>query len=198
MKQYAIYLNSAERFILILEDLWLALQAARILSSKMSLCVCDISNFQPVKDDECLEWGLLDASESKQNQQHPSLSIIKKGILKKGKQVDINSEILDRDKDFASFVVKIIKSSFIVDSLYNNVNQKFYLDLLDERDLQSVADDSGVKGGFVRYINKILYLSNSKEEIKTKLDEMFDNDKSSRPTNLKMYKAAFYKFLSNE
>lgn len=198
MKQYAIYLNSAERFILILEDLWLALQASRVLSSKMSLCVCDISNFETVPTNECLDWGLIDASESKQNQQHPSLSIIKKGISKKGPQLDIDKERIKKDRDFCNFVVKITKSSFIVDSLYNNVNQKFYLDLLDERDLQSVADDSGVKGGFIRNINKILYLSNSEEEIKFKLDEMFGNDKSSRPTNLKMYKTAFYKFLSNE
>lgn len=198
MKQYAIYLNSAERFILVLDDLWVCLHSAKLLSSKMSLCVCDISQYQVIPNDQCLTWSLLDSSESKQNQQHPSLSIIKKGIVKRGLPLDLNVEGLRQDKEFVEFLTKVLKAALLVDALYNNVNQKFYLDLLDERDLSTVHDDSGVKGGFLRKVNKILYLSKSIDEVRLQLHAILNDEHSSRPTNLKMYKTAFMNFLENE
>lgn len=197
MKQYCLYLNSIERFILINDDIWTSMNTAKVLSSKMCLCVCEISN-QNLDNDSCLEWGLVDSSESKQTQQHPSLSIIKKGACYRGYPVDIASERLIYDKKFVEFVYRITKASMLVDALMNNVNQKFYLELLDENEIMSVNDDSGIKGGFLKNVNKILYLSNSVDEISEKLNVMFDDKQSDRPTNLMNYKKMFDTFFKDE
>lgn len=198
MKQYAIYLNSIERFILILDDLWISVQTAKLLSSKMSICVCDISNFQQIENTDSLSWCLNDSSESKQNQQHPSLSIINNGIFNKGLPLDISLDLLKVQKQFVEYVADVCRSAMLVDALLNNVNQKFYLDLLGDSNFEVVDDDSGINGGFLKTVNTILYLSKTVTEIETKLNLILNDPKSNRPSNLKLYRELFYSYMTNE
>lgn len=189
-----IYSNTHERFITATEDLWVTMMTAKMMSSKMSLCVVDAKD-NTLTNDNCNLWGLVNPGEAKQNQQTPSLLITQQGIEFKGDALDIDLEkILIYQKTILG-AYKIIRSAWITDALNNTVDQNIFLKLFEDSNFISVDDDSGIDGGFLLSIYKIVYTSLSLEEMHNRIENMFDYPKSGRPTNLKLYKAAFYKFL---
>lgn len=192
---YYLYSNTHERFLAGTDDLWVTLMSAKLFSSKMSLTICDLGSNTIIKDNY-INWGLVDPSEAKQNQQIPSLMISKFGGEFKGTVLDISlNRLLDYQKTFLG-VYNIINSAWITDALYNSVDQRLLMNLFDGNKFAAVDDDSGIDNGFLHTIYKIVYFSSSLEEMEIKILEIFNNKKSGRPTNLDLYKNAFYKFLN--
>lgn len=192
---YYLYSNTHERFLAGTDDLWVTLMSAKLFSSKMSLTICDLGSNAIIKDNY-INWGLVDPSEAKQNQQIPSLMISKFGGEFKGTVLDISlNRLLDYQKTFLG-VYNIINSAWITDALYNSVDQRLLMNLFDGNKFAAVDDDSGIDNGFLHTIYKIVYFSSSLEEMEIKILEIFNNKKSGRPTNLDLYKNAFYKFLN--
>lgn len=191
-----IYSNTHERIISATPDQWVTITTARMMSSKMSLCIVTADN-DNLTNDDCIQWGLINPGEAKQNQQTPSLLISKFGVEHKGPALDISEDTLKYYQSTMLEVYNIIKSAWITDALYNSANQNTFINLFDDTDfLKSVNDDSGIDGGFLNAIYKIVYFSQSVDEMKLQIGDLFNNEKSSRPTNLNLYKLSFYKFLT--
>lgn len=189
-----IYSNTHERFITSTNDLWVTMMTAKLMSSKMSLCVVD-DQLNNLSNNECITWGLVNPGEAKQNQQNPSLLISQQGIEFKGDVLDIEVSKLVEYQKTTLGVYNILRSAWITDALHNTVDQNTFLKLFNDSTFISVNDDSGVEGGFLLSIYKIVYLSLSLEEMYSKIDDILNDPKSSRPTNLNIYRTAFYKWL---
>lgn len=69
-----IYSDPQSRFLAVTHDLWITLTLAKLLSSKMSLTVCNPpKNYDLLTNEECIEWSMVDISEARQGHQLPVL-----------------------------------------------------------------------------------------------------------------------------
>jgi hypothetical protein len=190
---WGIYSNNLERFILFDEDRWILFHTAKLLSSKFSLCVCSIdSKFKNVIP---LEYGLSNPSIAKQDQQVPLLITEVQNISIKDAVKDIPVDILIEQIEYAKLSLNFVRASWITDAMYNNADHRFYLNLIDETNIPPRDDAAGSSRGFRNSIDRIIFLSNNKEELESSLIDVFNTLESSRPTNLKIYKNTFYKIL---
>ena len=196
-KVYGLYCNSSERFMLIDNDLWTLHHAAKILSSKMSTCVCAISNME-INSDNCHLWGLIDHRVTKQDQQVPLIISVDDAVEYKGLPDDIDENDLKKDLEFLRFALDAVYAMKIVDANFNVAEQKFFIRFFPKTELTAVDDDSGIANGFVRSVERILYLAGSRASALKGFDELFDDSKSSRPTILLDHKKTFYKLLGIE
>lgn len=189
--KYGIYCNSLERFIYVGDDLWLQMHCAKLLSGKMSLCVIDILN-QDLDKLDYYSYGLKNKSQAKQNVQFPQLVLDTDGEVYLGPPLDIELEEFDRQKKFVNYLIKVANACWIADAMLNTGDHNLVLDLLQVKNLRKVADDSGIENGFIRNINTILYTSNTKQEIKDRINNIFSTYKTSeRPTRMEQYEIIF-------
>jgi hypothetical protein len=86
----------------------------------------------------------------------------------------------------------------VVDAIYNVADQKFFIKYFPKTELTAVDDDSGVANGFVRSVERILYLASNEENALKGLEELFNDPRSTRPTVLAEHKATFYYLLGIE
>lgn len=190
---WAAYSVNLERFILIDSDPWTLLHTCKLLSSKFTLCVSAIENVDPISDP--LNYTLANPSTVKQDQQVPLLVPQIQKIKMKETDIEIPLNILYSQIAYAEFSLKVVKASWVVDSMYNDSDHNFYLNLLDEKDIISKKDSSGLENKFLHLIDRIIYRANDIKQLKTSLENIFDTSNSIRPTNLKIYKSMFYKLL---
>jgi hypothetical protein len=196
-KKYGLYCNSSERFMAVDNDLWVLHHAAKILSSKISSCVCVIDNAD-INNNNCYQWGLKDNRVSKQDQQIPLVVPVADAVEFKGSPDDITTEDLTKDLAFVNFILQATYAMKVVDAIYNVADQKFFIKYFPKTELTAVDDDSGVANGFVRSVERILYLASNKESALKGLEELFNDPRSTRPTVLAEHKAMFYYFLGIE
>jgi hypothetical protein len=192
-KQYGIYNNGLERFVAVSDDLWITHNAAKLLSSKFSSTVCILNN-KNITNNNCHMWGLVNNSQARQDQQSPAIALIDQ-IEEKGLPVDFDNNDLISDKEFVDFVVLSSYALYLTDAICNASNQKFYNKLVGDNILTKSDDDSGIPEGFIVSIEKILYLSASKDEALDKFTAILDDLTTDRPGQLKMYKNIFNSFL---
>jgi hypothetical protein len=196
-KKYGLYCNSSERFMAVDNDLWTLHHAAKILSSKISSCVCVIANDE-ITNDNCYQWGLQDNRISKQDQQIPLVVPVGDAVEHKGAPDDIIASDLAKDLLFVNFIIKATYAMKVVDAIYNVADQKFFIKYFPKTELTAVDDDSGVANGFVRSVERILYLASNEENALKGLEELFNDPRSTRPTVLAEHKATFYYLLGIE
>ena len=192
-KQYGIYNNGLERFVAVSDDLWITHNAAKLLSSKFSSTVCILNN-KNITNNNCHMWGLVNNSQARQDQQSPAIALIDQ-IEEKGLPVDFDNNDLISDKEFVDFVVLSSYALYLTDAICNASNQKFYNKLVGDNILTKSNDDSGISEGFIISIEKILYLSASKDEALNKFAAILNDLTTNRPGQLKMYKNIFNSFL---
>ena len=193
-KKYGLYCNSTERFVLLDNDLWTLHHAAKLLSSKISACVCVIEHSEITKDN-CHLWGLVDHKVAKQDQQIPLVIAVGSNVEYKGLPDDVTEEDLNKDLEFMRFMLTATYSLKIVDAIFNVADQKFFIKYFPKTELTAVDDDSGVANGFVRSIERILYLASNKESALKGFEELFNDPRSARPTILTEHKTTFYRLL---
>jgi hypothetical protein len=192
-----IYSNNLERFILIKKDLWVTLSTARLLSSKLCLTVFLIELDSNITNNNCLTWGLVNPELAVSDRQLARLSIIQSHDI-----VDLKSFSPDIDRNkmldyhqFSEFVYASLESAWITDALLNPGDQKFFINLIDpEFTLTQVSDNTGMDESFLYQINKILYLSNNKQEALASFENLFIQD-TIMPTNLRLYRNIFNNYL---
>lgn len=193
---YAIYLNDMERFVAIESDLWIVLLASKLLSSKLSICVCDIGETDAIDNFNCFQWKLA-TPELPASTQYPKLIKVENPrLVYSGNPINFDIEIFLKHQSFCLTVLKVLKAAKLTDAVLNFADRKYFQTLLGVDDVNSTADDSGVPEGFLLSVERILYLSTSEEEINQSLDLMFNDKESIFPRNLQMYKETFYKFLN--
>lgn len=192
---YAIYLNDSERIIALEKDLWVALESAKLLSSKLSLCICDIGNTK-LTNNTCIRWTIL-APELPTSIQYPRLVPIQKLKLKNiGYPIGVNIDSLKKDQQFCLLILKIVLSAKMTDAELNAGDRKYFQSLLEIDDLSTSSDDSGIPGGFLHTVEKILYLNSNTTDVMSQIELMFNNSESIFPRNLAQYKSTFYKYLN--
>lgn len=193
---YGIYSNSLERFILVDSDLWILVHVAKLLSSKMTLCVMPIHS-KEINSKNCYEYGLFNPAEAKQNTQLPQFVKNTSGESFKGPPLDISEELFSEQKKFIEYLAKVAKASWIADIQLNTSDHNFLLNLAEETNLAKMEDDSGIDGGFKFRVDQVLYTSNTKQEMKERLSNIFDYKNSTRPSRMEQYELAFRDYMRN-
>lgn len=192
---FYIYSNPQSRFLAVTQDLWITLTLTKLLSSKMSLTVCNPpKNYALLTNEECTEWSMIDVSEARQEHQLPVLIDINSGIEYKGFLSDFPDSLLKKYQNFILKCYSILYAAWLTDASLNSSNNKFFepfFDIAISPDM--VYDDSGVIDGFLNTINQIIYFSPSIEEVEEKINLMFHDKRTNRPLTLELYKKTFYK-----
>jgi hypothetical protein len=189
---YAIYLNDNERIIAIEKDLWIALESARLLSSKLSLCICDIGD-TTLTNNDCIQWTIL-APELPTSIQYPRLVLIQNLKLENiGYPLDTT---LNETQQFCLLVLKVVLAAKMTDAELNSGDRKYFQSLVNTTDVTTTSDDSGIPGGFLHTIEKILYLSSNKLDVMSQIELTFNDSESIFPRSLVQYKSTFYKYLN--
>jgi len=196
-KQYGIYNNGLERFVAISDDLWSIHHTAKLLSSKFSSTVCVVS--QPeITNENCHLWGLTSHANAKQDRQTPVLVIVNNAVEVKGFPDDTTEEAFYSDKEYIQFVLKVSYAMRLTDAVCNTGDQTFYNKFFPEHNLTKIVDDSGIIGGFVTSIEKILYFSLSKQDAINQLNVVLDSTGSDRPGQTTAYRNMFNSLLGQE
>lgn len=193
---YAIYLNDYERIIAVENNLWIAHPAAKLLSSKLSLCICEMPDNIIINNTTCLKWK-ISTPELPLSIQYPKLIIPESfQIIEVGYPDGVDPKTLTDCQEFVLKVLKILSSSKTTDAMLNTGDRQYFQDLLDFDFLSSASDESGIEQGFLKSIEKILYLSNTVEEIDIKINQLFESEKSKFPRNTVLYKKTFLHYLN--
>jgi len=195
---YGIYSNNLERFLLISNDLWMLMHTANLLSSKFILCVCMIDETVNIDNSNCLTWTLSDPAMAISDKQIPRLKIINNKLRDTGLiSVDVPIDQIIKYQEFSKFVLEISQAARMTDALLNSSSQQYFLNLLDSNDrLITLNDDTGIPGGFLSSIDKILYLADNKE---TALDKILNliNEPEGTLSLLTLYKTTFLNFYKH-
>ena len=193
---YAIYLNDIERFIALEKDLWIAHLSAKLLSSKLSICICDIGNETAITNYNCIQWT-MSTPDLPTSTQYPRLIISKDSKLEYvGDPVNTNMDVLKTHQKFCLLVLKVVMAAKMTDILLNHADRKYFQSLLSCTEVAASPDDSGIPGGFLYNIEKILYLQTSEKDILSHIGTMFNDPTNILPRNLAQYKFLFYKYLN--
>jgi hypothetical protein len=129
--------------------------------------------------------------------QYPKLIISKDSKLEfVGDPINTDMEVLKRHQKFCLLVLKIVMAAKMTDILLNHSDRKYFQSLLSSSEVVSSPDDSGIPGGFLHNIEKILYLQTSEKDIFSCISAMFNDTSNILPRNLAQYKFLFYKYLN--
>ena len=192
---YAIYLNDIERFIALEKDLWIAMTASKLLSSKLSICVCDIGD-TVMFNDNCFQWT-LSTPELPLSTQYPRLFIPKDSKLEfVGNPINTDIKIFETHRQFCLLVLRIVFAAKMTDAILNAGDRKYFQSLLNFNSVDSTNDDSGIPDGFIFSIERILYLQITEVDVMRHIEDMFNDSSSIFPRNLAQYKSVFYKYLN--
>jgi hypothetical protein len=104
--------------------------------------------------------------------------------------------MLKLHQQFCLLVLKVVLAAKMTDAELNAGDRKYFQSLLEIDSLSTTPDDSGIPGGFLHNIEKILYLNSSTTDIMANIELMFNNSESIFPRNLAQYKSLFYKYLN--
>jgi hypothetical protein len=192
---HGLYSVNLERFILLDDDRWTLLHAAKLLSSKMQLSVCQFDDGTLITKDDCLNWT-TDASVP-QDQQVAKLCYIENSLKRVGPPVDINYDLLQTHLSYVKFVLKMVKVSWETEAIRGIGDQTYFLGLVGEKHLVKFKDETWAEDGFLFTVDKILYLSKNKEEAMLKINKIFNNPDTAMPTVLSGYKSTFFGILKN-
>lgn len=192
---FGMYLNDIERFICIHDNLWITLESSKLLSSKLSISICQIYN-KEINNSNCLEWTIL-TPELPVSSQYPKLIFPEKFEFKLvGFPINVNILNLKKHQRYCLTTLKILQAAKITDAMLNSADRSFFQSLLEIDNLLSAPDDSGIPKGFLFNVYKILYLGTSEKDILTKIDSLFNLQDSEFPRTLQLYKSTFYKFFN--
>lgn len=193
---YAIYLNDIERFIALEKDLWIAHLSAKLLSSKLSICICDIGNETSITNYNCIQWT-MSTPDLPTSTQYPRLIVSKESKLEHvGDPINTDMEVLKSHQQFCLLVLRIVMAAKMTDIVLNHADRKYFQSLLSSTEVAASPDDSGIPGGFLHSIEKILYLQTSEKDVLSSISAMFNDPNNILPRNLAQYKFLFYKYLN--
>jgi hypothetical protein len=195
MKQYGIFSNSIERYLLLSKNSWATLHTAKILSSKFSTTVHELESLIDIVDKDCFFYGVKNTQIIKQESQCPSLIEVNDPIVFLGNPLDISKDVLISHKNFCNYAFKVVCSSWKTDAVLNKTNNKFFLNFYQSLSLSVTNDESTIDNGFLKSIDKILYFETSIKDCEEKINQLFLSN--IRNDSLKSYKNLFFKEMNN-
>jgi hypothetical protein len=193
---YVLYLNDYERIIAIDDNLWIIHPLAKLLSSKLSLCICEIPNSSKLNNSSCLKWT-IETPELPLSIQYPKLLISNNHVLvEKDYPQGIDLEILLSHQQYVLKSLKVLSAAKITDAILNTGDRLYFQKLLDFDYTGATPDESGIEQGFLKSIEKIIYLSKDVSEIEKQIRNLFTLENSIFPRNLSLYNKTFLKYLN--
>lgn len=175
---YGVYLSSLDRFLFLDRlDLNATLHAAKLLSGKMSLTTYVLPQKNDMTSEDSLSWVLRAKNKIRLSEiDKPRLLLIEDGdeIRKIGEPKDIEMDTVLRHREYALFVLRVTYAMRLTDALCNSTEHPFYMKFFPDiaSNLGYQSDDSHWPNGFIFNIEKILYLSNSVDEVLQKFSKL--------------------------
>lgn len=217
-RRYGIYVPSIDRFIHISDqDIWMSLETAEILSSKIQTMVYVLppgyvtpDYKELVSNKNCLEWGIYDKGELKVGssaalgaRQTPAIKMLyPEDKLEQHDSLPEdfieNSAALMNIKRYADYIYPRVVAISLAASFYNAFYSKnFIYKYLDEgwaEKTTTAADPSATVRGLDIEIKNILYRCNSPEEAEETIISFWE--KSYRDAGYMM--AGYYRILGGQ
>jgi len=195
-KKNGIYCPVFDRWLLVDDyDYWVTLETARTLSSKIATMVYILpASPGAMTNDNCLNFSIFDKTSQKKgtapdliNSQIPMLRVLNDprqlvdiGIPQDYKN-DSGIDILNRLKEYADFTHKVMYATMLCKVVYNYHDNKTFTDEFVPpefvADVTPYYDRSDLSDGVLNSIKKIMYTSNTIDEAKTKISELWNNNK---------------------
>lgn len=188
-RQHGIFAPGIDRFIMVDDrDMWMTLQTAELLSSKLPTMVYILPAVrEPIDNKNCINYTILDKSQQKVGpspivggQQNPMLRFLRdpNQIVSMGMPEDYksNASILTQLQRYAQFVNQRVYAINIAEAIYNIKNHARFVDLyLGDwaEGLRVRSDRSSFSHGMFFELRKILYLSNSAQESEERTIKFF-------------------------
>ncbi len=187
-RNYGIYSPGLDRFLHISnKDLWMSLETANIVCSKISTILYVIPpGHEHINNENCINYSLFNKTSQKVwtsnilvGRQNPALKMLYPDdqIIETGIPQDFanNKEILNQLVRYINFVHEQVMAIKISEVFYNHFNNKDfmdnYVDLETAEMLQSKKDWTGAN--VLQRIKNVLYLSNTPEEAETKIIDIW-------------------------
>lgn len=183
---YGLYSISQNRFIFhTARDHWSLLDAAKLLSSKLSTVLCFSTKEPfPFEKANCLQWTLKDKKMVLSKHQTPTIHHVSSisDLEYIGTPVNVDLRLIQKDYDFVNFVYKAVlaarhvEMTMSLNHIVHNEEQNFYLDLVAAESTHlpfiSRKDQTIWEKGFLNTIYRIIYFSDSEEEVTEKILEL--------------------------
>lgn len=191
-RQHAIFAPGVDRFILVdSTDMWMTLQTAELLSSKLPTMVYILPAGRAAIDNKtCINYTLVDKTQQKVGpspiaggQQNPMLKFVRdpNQVADVGMPEDYknNTEILTRIQRYAQYVHQRVYAMNLAEAMANIKNHARFVDLyLGDwaTGLVVKSDRSDLKHGIFFELRKILYLSDSAQQAENRTIEFLKNN----------------------
>ena len=212
-KRYGIFAPGVDRFLLVdYEDIWLTLQTAEILSSKLPTVVFILSpGSSLVTNDNCMDYTVFNKTKVRVNnspmvvsRQHPSVHFLGENdfVTYAGVSEDYNnpdgSAILSRLKDYINFVHDMVYALNVTEILYNSREvsnfANSYLKKSWSNNFLTIADRSSLENGIFGELRHILYMSDTVEQAEERIIDVWKN----HSTDQAFIMSGFYAMLKRE
>lgn len=187
--KFGLYSVSQDQFVLFCNDLHTISVVSKLLSSKSLLAICVFdSDFVPTIDSgigyKLISSGIISAAS-----QIPGATLIPASAVV---QTEVSASVLDL-VNFAKLLHKIVQ---IIDAVDLRINQDllFFKTILNEK-ISAPDDLSGLATSIKNQIYKVLYMSDSCEEIHQGIAAIFTQT-TTQPTFLNKYKTNFDKAIN--
>lgn len=190
-KKYAIYSPGLDRFLHVSnQDLWVALETANIISSKIPTIVYVLSHdCEEMTNHNCLNYSLFDKSLQKIGsssilvaKQNPMLKMLYPGdtIVNEGSHIDFisNVEIIEKLTVYINYVYSQVMSIKLTEVFYNPFNSKGFITTYigDGSENKVTATTDWNNAGVFSLLRNALYDANTPEEANLAIIEIWKNN----------------------
>jgi hypothetical protein len=200
----AIYSMGIDRVFFVSDfDLWITHQTAKLLYHKLLLHVFLFTEeVVSIDNSNCFNWTRVE-KEDFVDPQTPTVKIVnfKDSLSEKGFPANcpLTLEQLRKDQEFALFVLHACYAMRLTDAILNQGDSQFYLkffpNIEKKINFNYYADPTHWPGGFVQVIERVLFQSNSIEELKSKFKQLLPLNNQNVSPALLNYSVIFFKLL---
>lgn len=192
-KIIGIYCQAFDRWLLITEhDFWIALETAKVLSSKIATTVYIMPKSE-LTNDNCMDYMLINKTTEKRgmaadliSSQIPTLKVLNNSnnIMFAGLPEDYKHPAgkfaLAKLKEYANFVHKYVTAAQLCNVLVNHQDNKtFSRDYLPKEWYDSVTsygDRTKIDDGVLNEVKRILYFSNDIKEARVNITNILQKE----------------------
>jgi hypothetical protein len=205
-RKYGIFAPGVNRFILIDEnDMWVTLQTAELLSSKLPTVVYALPiNNGGITAESCINFTIADKTQLRvgftsivTGKQTPMLKILydTDALTNDGLPEGYKDNLVALEKllDYAEYVHKQVYAMNIAEAVYNLSNSTKFADLyIGNTGLSTRNDLTQLEYGVFFEIRKILYLADNIEQAETEIINCWANNSADQSHVM----AGYYKVLN--
>jgi hypothetical protein len=205
---HGLYSQGMDRFFLVDNvDVWSALHAAKLLSSKLPLFIYILNDDkQRITTLNCLSWTVANKNIPIAVTQPPILKILNSPseIVDCGfpPMNEEETQALLSEQEFGFFVMRATYAMRLTDASLNRSNHDYYTPLFPEIgsriEFKQTPDETGWPSGFVTAVERILYHSTEIQQALDALNKLLASSAVRRSRAVAQYGEMFFDLLGNE